>query len=283
MSLLHALILGITQGLTEFFPISSSGHLGLVPWLFGWDDFGGDEDLQKAFDVALHMGTLLGALTYFRKDVARYAREGLGPLVRPRAEGEAREWSTDGRIAWLLVLSAVPAAITGVLLNDLITELDDDIWLIGVMLIVFGLVLWWADRLPGTRRLEEFSLRDSLSMGIGQALALQPGVSRSGVTISVGRYRAFSRDAAARLSFLMSLPVIAGAGLYTAADVAGAGGIPADLRGAFVVGFLASAVSGWFAVWGTITLVRTHSFTPFVIYRIALGVLVLGLLATGVR
>jgi undecaprenyl-diphosphatase len=268
----HAIMLGIVQGLSEFLPISSSGHLILVPWLFGWDDFAGNESLEKTFDVALHIGTLVGAVAYFRTDLARYARAGL-----------TDRQSTDGRVAWLLLLSAIPAAITGALLADLIEEKTGEIWLIAVMLIVFGLVLLWADRLVGTRPADDYRSRDALSMGVGQALALQPGVSRSGVTISVGRRFGFDRDGAARLSFLMSLPIIAGAILFKGADVMAEGGIPDDFVAPFIWGIVASGITGWFAVWATLRLVRTHTFTPFVIYRVALGLFVLGLLATDFR
>jgi undecaprenyl-diphosphatase len=276
--ILHAIVTGLTQGLTEFFPISSSGHLAIVPWLFGWDDFGGDESLHKAFDVALHLGTFVGVVAYFRKDIVRFVRGGLAAVFR-RSDGVTE----DGRMAWLLVLSAIPAAITGALFNDLINELDDQIWLIAVMLVVFALVLYWADHLPERRAYEGFRTPDALLMGTGQALALQPGVSRSGVTISVARWRGFNRDAAARLSFLMSLPVIAGAGLYQGATVMADGGIPEEMYGAFFWGMVSAAVSGWFAVWATLKIVRTHSFTPFVVYRIAIAAGILLLIATGAR
>jgi undecaprenyl-diphosphatase len=283
MSILHAIVLGVTQGLSEFLPISSSGHLALVPWLFGWDDFDGNESLAKAFDVALHVGTLVGALAYFRGDFLKYARAGLAFLFPSnRSDGWAGA-STDARIGWLLVASAVPAGITGVAFEGLIENLDDEIWLIAVMLIVFGFVLLWADRLGGDRKIEDFSLRDALTMGIGQALALQPGVSRSGVTITVSRWLGFRREAAARLSFLMSLPIIAGAGLYKALDVFGGDGVPADARGAFVAGMLSAGVTGYAAVWGTLRFVQTHTFTPFVIYRVVVGVSVLLILATTAR
>jgi undecaprenyl-diphosphatase len=267
--ILHAIVLGIVQGLTEFLPISSSGHLILVPWLFGWDDFAGNPGLEKTFDVALHIGTLIGAVAYFRHD-----------LVRLIAAAFRRPSSDDGRLAWLLLISAVPAAITGALLADFIEEKTGAIWLIGLMLIVFGLILYWADRLPGNRSIEEYRLRDALTMGLGQALALQPGVSRSGVTITVGRMRRFNRDAAARISFLMSVPIIGGAVLFSGVDVMSEGGIPSDFVAPFVWGIVASGVSGWFAVWATLTIIRTHSFTPFVIYRVALGVVVILLSAS---
>ncbi len=165
----------------------------------------------------------------------------------------------------------------------MIENLDDEIWLVAVMLIVFGFVLLWADRLGGDRTIDEFSLRDALAMGVGQALSLQPGVSRSGVTITVSRWLGFRREAAARLSFLMSLPIIAGAGLYKGLDVVAGDGIPTDARGAFVAGMLSAAVTGYVAVWGTLRFVQTHTFTPFVIYRVVVGVSVLLILITTAR
>jgi undecaprenyl-diphosphatase len=267
--ILHAIVLGITQGLSEFLPISSSGHLLLVPWLFGWDDFRGDASLEKAFDVALHLGTLVGAIAYFRRDVVR--------LVSA-AFTDSR--SNDGRLAWLIAASTVPAAITGALLADPIEERTDEKWLIGVMLIVFGLVLLWADRRRGTRPAEALTLRDAVLMGSGQALALQPGVSRSGVTITTGRWLGLSRDGAARVAFLMSLPITFGALVFKAVDV---GGVPEGFEAQFAWGIVASGITGYAAVWGTLWLVRTHTFLPFVIYRVALGSAVLLLLATSFR
>ena len=277
MSIVHAIVLGIVQGLSEFIPISSSGHLALVPWLFGWDDFGDQESLAKAFDVALHIGTLAGALAYFWSDIVGFAREGLR-LVIPANRADA---TPQGRMAWLLVISAVPAAITGATLDSTIERLDDEFWLIGVMLIVGALLLLVADRLGGPRESEEFRLRDALLMGLGQAAALQPGVSRSGVTITVARALKFDRVAAARLSFLMSLPIIAGAGAYKFLDVLGEGGIPADFRIPFAVGMATSALTGYAAVWGTIRFVQTRTFSPFVIYRVLAGAAVVGLVAAG--
>jgi undecaprenyl-diphosphatase len=302
VSILHAIVLGAVQGLSEFLPISSSGHLQLVPWLFGWDDFAGNEPLKLAFDVALHIGTLLGAVAYFRRDLVRLARSGLLALRPRRVRAEiATEVSVppapvdpprsqrrpglddDGRLAWLLVASAVPAAITGVLLSSRIEEARGQEWLIGVLLIVFGGVLLWADRIGGDRGAEQFRLRDALAMGVGQALALQPGVSRSGVTITVGRKLGFSRDAAARLSFLMSLPIIAGAVAYEAAKLLLDEGLPAEYLAPFLAGIVASAVTGWVAVWATLRLVRTRTFAPFVVYRCVVGVAVIGIAVTGLR
>jgi len=264
--ILHAIVLGITQGLSEFLPISSSGHLRLVPWLFGWDDFADHASLEKTFDVALHLGTLIGAVAYFRTDVVRYTRAGLrrGALD-----------TNDGRLAWLLVASTVPAAVTGALFADVIEEKTGYIWLIATMLIVFGFVLGWADRRTGARTIDEVGLRDALLMGVGQAVALQPGVSRSGVTMTAGRLAGLGRDGAARFAFLMSLPITAGALLFKAADVAGEGGIPDGFLAPFLWGIVASGITGWLAVWGTLRLIRTRTFTPFVLYRVAVGVGVL--------
>lgn len=272
MSILHAIILGITQGLSEYLPISSSGHLVLVPWLFGWDDFAGNESLEKTFDVALHLGTLVGAVAYFRHDIVRLSR---AALIAPR--------SKDGRLGWLVALSAVPAAVVGGLFADTIEENTDQVWLIAVMLILGALLLALADGTRGKRTVDEVGLGDALAMGIGQAVALQPGVSRSGVTITVGRFVGLGRDGAARFAFLMSLPITAGALLFKWTDVQGDGGIPADLRAPFAWGIVASGVTGYIAVWGTLRLIRTRSFAPFVLYRIVVGVSILLLLATTFR
>jgi undecaprenyl-diphosphatase len=272
VSILHAIILGITQGLSEYLPISSSGHLVLVPWLFGWDDFAGNDSLEKTFDVALHLGTLVGAVAYFRHDIVRLSR---AAFTRPR--------SSDGRLGWLVLLSAVPAAITGALLADTIERNTDRIWMIGVMMILGALLLALADGTRGKRTIDEVSLSDALIIGTAQALALQPGVSRSGVTITAGRFVGLSRDGAARFAFLMSLPVTSGALLFKWIDVQGEGGIPPGFGPPFVWGIIASGVTGYVAVWGTLKIIRTHSFLPFVVYRIVLGVLVLGLVATTFR
>ena len=275
--IVHAIVLGIVQGLTEFFPVSSSGHLILVPWLFGWKELTANPDLNKTFDVALHLGTFIGAAAYFAPDLRRFARAGITSIRNRRAE------TTDERLAWLLLLSSLPSAAVGAGLESLIEDELGREWLIAVMLIVFGLVLAAADRNKGRRPADEFGIRDAAAVGLAQALALAPGVSRSGVTISAARWRGFNRDAATRLSFLMSLPVIGGAAVYRGAKVLAEGGLPAGTGGAFLAGTIASAVTGAAAVWGTLRLVRNGSFTPFVVYRLAAGAAVLGVLATKFR
>jgi undecaprenyl-diphosphatase len=276
LSTLHAIILGIAQGLSEFLPISSSGHLLFIPDLFGWNDFNGNDSLEKAFDVALHVGTLVAAVWYFRHDLWQYVVAALHS-IRVRAVD-----SVDARLAWLLLLSAVPGAIIGALLSSTIeNELGDPI-VIGVNLIVFGLVLEWADHAASKRETDDFQPRDATIMGIAQAVALAPGVSRSGVTISAGRWLTFDRVAATRLSFLMSIPIIGGAALYKGAELAG-DGLPGGFANAFVAGMVAAAISGWIAIAFLLRFVQTHTFRPFVIYRCVVGTLLIVVFATGLR
>lgn len=276
MSIFHAIVLGLVQGLTEFLPISSSGHLILAPWLFGWNDFN-DLEIQRAFDAALHLGTLVAVLFYLRADLIPYVREGIKVVVAPRKANKV-----VGRRAWMFVLSAVPAGIAGAIAENWITEKLGTPALIAISLMLFGVVLVWADRQTGTRDLDSFSMRDALLIGAAQVLALNPGTSRSGITITAARTFGFSRDAAARVSFLMSVPVIGGAVLLKLTKLA-KDGIPEGLLTPMIVGIVAAGISGWIAMWGMIRLLRSRSFTPFVMYRFVVGIGVLSLLATSVR
>ena len=276
MSIFHAIVLGLVQGLTEFLPISSSGHLILAPWLFGWNDFN-DIAIQKAFDTSLHLGTLIAVLFYLRADLVPYVREGIKVVVTPKKANK-----TVGRRAWMFVLSAVPAGIAGAIAEEWITEKLGTPALVAISLMVFGAVLIWADRQVGTRDLDTFSTRDALLIGAAQVIALNPGTSRSGITITAARKFGFSRDAAARVSFLMSVPVIGGAVLLKLAKLA-KDGIPDGLLTPMIVGIIAAGISGWIAMWGMIRLLRSRSFTPFVMYRFVAGFSVLALLATSFR
>ncbi len=276
MPIVHAIILGLVQGLSEFLPISSSGHLLIVPWLFGWNDFD-NASVEKAFDVALHLGTLIAAVAYFRRDIAVFIRDGT-QLVVSRGKRATRE----GRLAWLLVLSSLPAAFVGALFEKTIDEELGTPALIAISMIVFGLLLWYADRQRGDRHLDDYGRRDATAIGAAQILALNPGTSRSGITITAGRFLHFNRDTAARVSFLMSLPVTAGAVAFKLVKLVG-DGIPEGLLVPMLVGIVTSGISGWVAVWGTLKFVRTHSFTPFVVYRVGLGVAILLILASGWR
>jgi undecaprenyl-diphosphatase len=258
MTILQAIVLGITQGVTEFAPISSSGHLIIVPWLFEWPILT-NPDLNKTFDVALHIGTLVGALVYFRHDVARYLA------------------------AWALVIGTIPAAIAGATLESFIQDKLGQPWLIAIMLVVFGVVLYVVDRVMATRRhLGDLGVRDGLIMGVAQALALQPGVSRSGVTMTAGRLLTFDRETAARFSFLLAMPVIAGAGLYKGVQLIG-DGLPPGMAGPFVAGMIASAVSGFLVIAFLLRYLRRHDFALFLWVRIAVAVLVFIVIATGAR
>ncbi|MEM9038766.1 MAG: undecaprenyl-diphosphate phosphatase [Actinomycetota bacterium] len=281
MPILHAVVLGLVQGLSEFLPISSSGHLLLVPWLFEWNDFEGEngESLKKFFDVALHLGTFVAVLAYFWRDVVTYVVEGTLLVVN-----RTRPTTTDGKLAWFFVLSTIPAALIGAFFEDQIDEQLGTPTIIAISLILFGILLWWADRMVGQRELEQFGARDAVLVGAAQALALNPGTSRSGITMTGARFLKFDRDAAARISFVMSLPVILGALVFkTYSATTDPAGVPSDLWVPMAVGVVTAGISGWFAVWGTLRLIRTRSFTPFVIYRIAAGIFVLTLIATGVR
>jgi undecaprenyl-diphosphatase len=275
LPILHAIVLGITQGLSEFLPISSSGHLRLVPWLLGWKDFAHDTDLEQTFDVALHLGTLVAAIAYFWRDLTALAVEGLGGLRNPR------QMTPTGRLAWLLLLSVVPAAIAGSLFEDQFANLAEHEWLIGSMLVLFGLVLLWADRRLGRRQVDDLSARDAVLGGSSEILALVPGVSRSGASISALRWLGFDRDAAARLSFLMLIPITAGAVVKKGVDLIGS--FPPGFAGAFAWGIVASAITGFAAVWFTLRLVRTRSFTPFVVYRVLAGSAVVIISLSGLR
>lgn len=266
MDLWHALVLGIVQGLTEFLPISSSGHLELVPRAFGWSQPEGSA--SQAFDVALHFGTLLAVVVHFRTDLIRYVVGGIRAMRRPKAA------SSDGKLAWLFVVSAIPASVAGVLFNSFIDDRLGTPTVIGWSLIIFGLVLFGADRIAGQRDLSSVRLQDAGVIGLAQVLALNPGTSRSGITISAARAMGLQREAAVRFSFVMGIPVISGAFVFEMASLA-KDGVPDGLVKAMVIGAAVSAVTGWLAVTGLLKLVRTRSFTPFVVYRIILGVVVL--------
>ncbi len=277
MSIFHAIILGIVQGLSEFLPISSSGHLIIVPWLFGWNDFTNNVAAERAFDTALHLGTLIAVLYYLRHELRLYIRDGVLAVFVP-----AKRASVHGRLAWFFVVSSLPSAVVGGIGDAWITKHLGMPWLIACSLIFFGVILLWADRQSGQRDVESFTVRDAVSLGLAQVLSLNPGTSRSGITITAARRQGFSRDAAARVSFLMGVPVIAGAVAYKLINLI-SDGMPDGLLIPMVVGIITSGISGWIAMWGMIRLLRTRSFTPFVAYRFIGGVAILGLFASNIR
>jgi undecaprenyl-diphosphatase len=269
-------VLGITQGVTEFAPVSSSGHLILVPWLFDWPILN-DAELNKTFDVALHMGTLVGALVYFRTDVARYLTAWVRSIRTRRIA------TTDERLAWALVIGTIPGVVLGVALEGVILEELGQPWLIATMLVVFGVVIYAIDRVMSMRRhLEDVTVSRGWWLGVAQAVALQPGVSRSGVTMSAARLMSFDRPTAARFSFLLSLPIIAGAGLYKGIDILREG-IPPGLGGAFLAGVIASAISGFLVIAFLLSYLRTRDFALFLWVRLAVAALCFTVIALGIR
>jgi undecaprenyl-diphosphatase len=273
----QALVLGLVQGLTELLPISSSGHLILVPWLGDWQYLKEHDEFNQTFDVALHLGTLIAVVGYFRRDllvlIAAFLRS-----VRHRRIAEPHE-----RVAWLVAVATVPAALIGAVGEDVIAERLGEPWQIAILMAVFAVVLWIADRQPERRRMEDIGLGAALGIGIAQSLALAPGVSRSGVTISAGRFLGLDRDSAARLSFLLLVPITLGAILFKGVTDVVLADLPPGTAGPFVVGTIAAAVSGLAAISLLLGYVRRHDYSVFVLYRLVLAALVLLLIATGVR
>ena len=274
MNAFEAILLGITQGLTEFLPISSSGHLILVPWLGDITYLKDHEDFNKTFDVALHFGTLVGVVAYFRLEV-KLMLEGLVELGRHR-----RVESEASRLVVLIIIATIPAIIVGGLGESWIDEHLGEPWQIAIFLALFGILLWYADRGPERRGIDTLERGDAIKVGIAQALALAPGVSRSGVTITAGRFLGLSRDAAARFSFFLLIPVTAGAVAYKGVKVIG-DGIPPGQTTPLILGVLASAVSGYLAIWGLLSYVRRHNYDVFVVYRLIVSGLIVLLIATG--
>ncbi len=271
MTVWQALVLGIVQGLTEFLPISSSAHLILVPWLFGWPEPG------LAFNVALHLGTLSAVLVYFSRDLLTIARGWLTGLAQRRPLG-----SPEARIGWAVLIGSVPAGVVGVLLNDAIDQYFHSggggtlaIGLTAVLLMALGAALWLAERAGRrSRSLTEVGLRDGFLVGVAQALALLPGVSRSGSTITAGLFLGFQRAAAARFSFILGIPAIVGAGMLETMHLLRTG-LPASERTLFVVGMAASAVTGFLAIAFLLRFLQRRSTAVFVLYRFLLGVFIL--------
>jgi undecaprenyl-diphosphatase len=273
----QALVLGIVQGATELLPISSSGHLILVPWAADWHYLETHDSFNKTFDVALHLGTLVAVVAYFWSDIARYVVAWFGTLRRRRIE------TADERIAWAVAAATIPAAIAGAVGESVIEKHLGDPWQIAVVLAVFGVLLWLADRLPQQRGLEDVGVRNGFLIGVAQVLALIPGVSRSGITITAARAWKLERDAAARFSFLLLVPVVLGAVVYKGLRDVVLEPLPPGSTGPFVVGTLASVAVGLVAIKALLGYVRRHDYTIFAVYRVALAVVILILIATGAR
>lgn len=257
----QALVLGVVQGLTEFLPVSSSAHLVLIPALLGWPYLG------KSFDVALHFGTLLALTLYFRPEIARLVNAGRDLLVYRQIAGDPGR-----RLVVVLAVATIPVGLAGLLLEDLVEKAFHHPAWIGLMLIVWGWLLWLAERRGDGRRMSELGPGDAVTIGLWQAAALMPGASRSGTTMTGGLWLGLPPQEAARFSFLLSLPVVGGATLLKAGRLLREGGF--DLAPT-LLGTVAAGLSGWLCIGFLLQHLRRGSFAPFVYYRITLGLLVL--------
>ncbi len=270
MDLLRSVFLGIVQGLTEFLPISSSAHLAIVPQLLGWEDPG------AAYTAVVQIGTELAVVLYFWRDIWTIGSGWVRGVFNKSARTEP-EWN----MGWFIIIGSTPIVLLGIALEDLIDREFRNLWFIGSMLIIMGLVLGLAERIGRkTSPISDLNFRHAIALGFAQALALVPGVSRSGATISMGLFLGYERQAATRYAFLLAIPAVVGAGIYKLKDIPGSenayGTMPT------IVGTVVSFVVGLAVIHWLLKYVSSHSYAPFVIYRVALGTLVLGLLSAGV-
>lgn len=255
MSIIQAIVYGIVQGIGEFLPISSTAHLVLIPWLFGWNDPG------VAFDVALHLGTASAVILFFWKDWISLINDG---IRNPK--------SKSGKLFWLLVLASIPGGLFGVLLDKYMKGFRNPA-LIGIMLIIMGIILYYADKNGDKKiKLEDIGLKRSFIVGISQVLAIIPGVSRSGITMSAGRYLGIERESIAKFTFLLSTPIIIGDALYNAMKI----GTVAIDKTSFIVAVLTAAIVGFLSIKFLLNYLKTKGFGIFAIYRFVLGVAVIG-------
>lgn len=269
------MVLAVVQGLTEFLPVSSTAHLAVIPRLFHWQDPG------LAFDVALHVGTLIAVLIYFAPTWNRLVRAALQRKHLKPDVAISRERSMDRRLGWFVIAATIPAMISGVLLQRAAETSLRTLPVMGASLITVGILMWVAERFGSfSRPLSAMTLSDSVAIGIAQAFAVIPGVSRSGSTIAAGVYRGMDRDSATRFSFLLSTPIIAGAALVEGHHLWKTG-IPPELRLPIVLAILLSGVSGYLSIWGMIRYVRVRSLMVFVIYRVIAGTVILAIWYAG--
>ncbi len=267
--ILRAIVLGIIQGLTEFLPISSSGHLILTRELFGWEF---SDDLT--FDVALHLGTTAAVLTFFWAEWMQMLRAASARFL-PRVVTPALESDFYWRLLLILIVGSIPTAVAGLLFDNLIEEKVRSPFVVGAMLIIFGVILYAAERVGRRERnMASMGFADALKIGLAQTISLIPGVSRSGATISAGLFGGLTRDEIARFSFLLATPAILGAGLLKLSEAV-ADGIPAEDIAVITAGAAVSALVGWIAIGFLLRVIQTRSFLPFIVYRLAAGIFVL--------
>jgi undecaprenyl-diphosphatase len=282
LPILEAIVLGIVQGLTEFLPVSSTAHLALVPWIVTRLGLANWSDPGLTFDVALHAGTLFAILLYFWRTWIQILRAAFGGKVVRFSETSdnlrdltPEEQRSERQLLWFMIAGTIPAAIAGALLEKRIETTFRAPALVACMLIVVAIVMWLAERASRFEKpLSQITLTDALTVGVLQAFAVIPGVSRSGITISGGLFRNFTRDAAARFSFLLSTPIIAGAALLKLHHVMKEG-LPPGMATGFVVGMVVSAVVGYATIAWFIRYLQTKTLTVFVVYRIVVGILIL--------
>jgi undecaprenyl-diphosphatase len=263
--------------MTELLPISSSAHLIMAPWLFDLTYLEQNDAFNQTFDVSLHLGTCVAVGAYFWGDVVTLLRAWFGTLRRRSIQ------TSDERLAWVVLVATIPAALLGFLLEDLIASHMGEPWQMAIFLAVFGLLLGWADRRPQRSTMGDLSLRQGLLVGLAQSLALMPGVSRSGITITAGRFLGLDRDSAARFSFLLLLPITVGAVVFKGLTDVVLADLPSGMTGPFVVGVLASLASGLVAILFLLDYVRRHTYDAFVVYRLIASAVILLLIITGVR
>ncbi len=267
MPILHAVLLAIVQGFTEFLPISSSAHLAMMPWLFHWADQG------LTFDIALHFGTLAAVVVYFFRDWLQIGAQAFGLGYRP-----SPELARNPRLLWLLMAATVPVGVAGLALKDYVETALRSPYVIGGMLIGVGLLMGWADRVGRREKgLGTIGTADALIIGAAQALAIVPGTSRSGITITAGLFRGIGREAAARFSFLLSTPAIAGAALKAWLDLAERGGVPEGMWAPFLVGMVVSAATGCLVIGFFLKFLKRHTLRFFVAYRVVFGIILIAL------
>jgi undecaprenyl-diphosphatase len=267
MPIYQVIVLALVQGITEFLPVSSSGHLALVPWLFGWTDPG------LTFDIALHAGTLVAVLLFFFHDWVQIVGQAFG-----------LSWGCDSQLKqnrsllWYLAAASIPAGVFGLLFDRYAEEEWRSPFLIGSMMVLIGVVMWVAERIgKGSKNIGAITFADSATIGVSQALAIVPGTSRSGITIATGLFRDLDRPASARFSFLLATPIIAGAAGSKLFHMVRHGGLPAEMRTSFALGILISALTGCFVIAFFLKYLQRHTLRVFIFYRIIFGILVIAL------
>jgi undecaprenyl-diphosphatase len=276
MSILQALILGIVQGLTEYIPVSSTAHLILVPWLFGWNL---DIQTKFVFDILVQWGTLVGVVVYFWHDIWAIVRAMLDGLIQRRPLG-----TTEARLGWYVIVATIPAVIFGLVLKKYVEELYSQYLIIAVIVILAAGLMLAAERFgKRTRQADDMTAIDAGAIGLWQVLAFAPGVSRSSATISGGMLRHLQRADAARFSFLISIPALLGAGIIALKDLFSVPGLLSSLALPLAVGFVSAAISGYFSIRWLLSFLQRRSLNVFTIYRLVFGIICIVLIVLSVR